>query len=806
MKIGRKILLAIIALAVFAGTVVLEAGVSAIDVNVVKGKMLMTPSEGGARLNRNSESVLLKKTEEFVPGDVIETADGQTISLSFAGNGVLRLAPKSKLTIAIADTVTDEFVFRLDQGSVWINTAYTSATVNLLAGSALLVPRMAAFNTSFNGSQTVTQAYSGQVAVGLIKPDFASDKAVRFNSNSFINSFLVAQGSQATISQDNVVANADILQRLLYSKLIKEFQYTLFVKADFARDAWLATNVKLDKQLLIDVAAAKLKMINARGLKTASLESWGYEMQKAVSRFADVFTFSAKKVESRLIASLFDYLYDAEYLLVYSRSTEAKQRLDLFSKSVADEIGRHGKDFRDKVMSGLRSAYAELVHVMPEDPLFVAKTQLSDLIFSQLGESDDDITEKFSLIREYINYAYRLADSNVILSRIMLRQYFTKLKELISKEKARLLPMKTLIAEENQIVDNLLKQYSEFYQPEFFKHKYDLEMDWLSLLPDGNEKLEEKQSIINTKIDFLHQLQIFFLNEKIVLADAKNIVTSLLSQIEDLKTGVEVAVNQLFDLRLKDNTKFLYFITSAQQGALKGVTMKQKYESFLAIQKEDISMQKVMDQAKSGIPATSVVETLSAKDILARANGDFAAAGITNVVFGNFTGPEQKLITVEKAQVAGVVFAGQYDWNKKLISNVTVRGKVVSQQPVRLENLGLIIKPAPVVTQQTQETQVVVPVSRAEKVARLLLIQKLKNNGFTLLDVDIQPVDVENGLFIIKKAMLTDAPTVFVSLHFNSKANIASKLVVMTESGNKAVDGDIALADLLDKVKAVSGV
>jgi len=86
------------------------------------------------------------------------------------------------------------------------------------------------------------------------------------------------------------------------------------------------------------------------------------------------------------------------------------------------------------------------------------------------------------------------------------------------------------------------------------------------------------------------------------------------------------------------------------------------------------------------------------------------------------------------------------------------------------------------------------------------LIQNVKNNGFTLLDVDIQPVDVENGLFIIKKAMLTDAPTVFVSLHFNSKANIASKLVVMTESGNKAVDGDIALADLLDKVKAVSGV
>jgi hypothetical protein len=802
MNIGKKLLTVILASAVFAGTVMFESGISETSMDVAKSKIEVTPSAGGIQITREGNPVTVKDKWEISQGDIIETSSGETAIISFSGYGVLRLASQSKLDFVIADTVGDGFAFKLEKGRAWINTINTSASVNLIAGGSIFVPRRAAFDTSFDGSKTIAKVNVGQVGVGLVKADYKVEKVVRFNADAFINSYLIAQGSQTTIFLDKVTTNADILKQLLYSKLIKEFQYTLYLKSDFTADSWLTANVKMDKDLSITVSAAKLRAINARGLRNASLDSWGFQLQKAAMRFADVFTFSGKKVEMRLIDSLFDYLYDAEYLLTYGRNTEAKLRLDTFGQLVTEELPKHDDDFRNTVMGKLRTAYAELVYVMPEDPLFEAKSRISDIIFAQLGESDDDITEKFGLVREYINYAYRLADSNVLLSRIMLQQYFTRLADLMDEEKSRLASMKNLIAEENQIVDNLLKQYPAFYQPEFFTQKYKLENAWLALLPEGNEKLEEKQSIINTKIDFLKQLQLYFLDEKVVLADASKIVRSLLVEIQDLMTGSEVAINQLFDLRLKDNTKFLNFIISAQQGSLQGTTMRQKYESYLAIQKEDISVQQVLEQAKSDQPAQTVT-VITAKDILDTAAADFASAGITDVKLGAVSGPEQKLIPVDSGRLNEIVFSGQYDWNKKLISNVTVAGKMVSQQPIRLENLGLIIKPRVVEPPpvETAETQVTETISRAEKVSRLLLIQKMKNNDITLLDADITVTDLEAGLFTIKKAVLIDHSDVTIGFSFNGKENLASLVIVSTPTGPKQIEGDVKLADLSAKAK-----
>jgi len=802
MNIGKKIITVILAGAVFAGTVVFESGISETSMDVAKSRMEITPTAGGIQITRDGKLLAIKEKAEVMAGDLIETTSSESATITFSGNGVLRLAPLSRLSFAVADTVTDGFAFRLDKGRAWVNTINTSASVNLVAGASILVPRMASFDTLFDGSKTIVKVNVGQVGVGLVTSGYKIEKAVRFTADAFINSYLLAQGSQTTISLDKVSSNADILKKLLYSKLIKEFVYTLYLKSDFTTDPWLAANVKQDRQLAILVSAAKLKMINARGLRNASLEEMGYQMQKAVYRFADVFTFSGKKVEARLINSIFDYLYDAEYLLTYGRNTEAKTRLELFGQMVPQEIANHNEDFRNIVMGKLRSAYAELVFVMPDDPLFEAKGRISDIIILQLGQTADDITEKFGLVRQYVNYAYRLADTNVLLSRIMLQQYFTRLTALMEKEKSKLLSMKNLIAEENQIVDNLLKQYPAFYQPDFFIKKYALENSWLALLPEGNEKLEEKQSIINTKIDFLKQLQLFFLDEKIVLADASKIVRNLLVEIGDLMTGSEVAINQLFELRLKDNAKFLNFITSAQQGSLQGVTMRQKYESYLAIQKEDIKVQQIIDQAKNDQPV-QIETVLTANDILAGATADFASANIIDIKLGAISGPDQRLIPVESAQFDQIVFSGQYDWNMKLISEVKVEGTVVSQQPIRLENLGLIIKPRVVEEPpvETIETQVKEPISRAEKVARLLLIQKMKNNGITLLDADISVTDLDAGIYSINKAVLTERIDVKMAFSFNGKDNLASSVSVSTPSGDKQIEGDVNLADLQLKIK-----
>jgi len=425
-----------------------------------------------------------------------------------------------------------------------------------------------------------------------------------------------------------------------------------------------------------------------------------------------------------------------------------------------------------------------------------------------LTESDDDTSEKFGLVRDYINYAYRLADSNATNARIALDQYFTRLTDLIEKEKAKLMSMKNLIAEENQVVDNLFKQFPVFYQDQFFAKKYALENAWLGFLPEGNAKTEEKQTIISTKIDFLKQLQFFFLNEKVTLKDANLIALRLINEINDLKTGAEVGVSQLFNLRLKDYGQFLRFLKTAELGSLRGLTMKSKYEEFLAMQKEQVSIEQAIKEFVSDTPVAPTPAN-DAVQIINQVRKDFEDAGITGLQLGVFTGTE-KLIAVQSATLDQVVFQGQYDWERKLISEVKAGEKIVSQQPVKLDNLALILQPKqpekpPVVTQQ--QTQEVVPkVSKAERTTKILLIQKLKKIGITVTENDIIVSDLENGIFSVSNAYLTGKSETRFNFTFRNKENLATMVVVTTSAGPKNLPGGILLADLSAKVLEAAGL
>ena len=801
MKIGKKIITIILALAVFAGTVLLESNITATATEVLLARIEIIPSQGGVQLVRDGNPYALKESAEFIAGDIVETPTGQTAIIRFSGNGVIRVASESKLVFIAGDTENDNFAFRLDKGRAWINTKYTSANFNILAGGALLIPRKAAFDVVYDGSKTVIRVNANQVGVGLVNPDFKQESVIRFNTSSFINSYLVAQGSQTTVYLEKILTSADTLKKLLYSKLIKEFQYALYDKEEFSDDPWFKQSVDLDSELAQKVAADKLKTINARGLKIAALDSIGYQLQKVAGRLADVLTFSEEKINERVVNSIFDQLYDAEYLLVFGRSTEAKERLELFRQLVDESMQNQDDDFKKMVMGDLRLAYAELIYVLPDDPLFEVKNTVSDVISGQLGESDDDIMEKFDLVRDYINYAYRLADSNALLSRMTLEQYFTRLADMMAKEKTKIIAMKNLIAEENQIVDNLLKQFPTFYQDRFFDKKYALENAWLALLPEGNDKNEEKQTIISTKIDFLKQLQYFFLNEKVALKDANLIALRLINEINDLQTGAAVGVSQLFALRLKDYGQFLRFLKTAELGALRGLTMKDKYQEFLAMQREQVSIEEAIKEFIGGQPVTAPV-VLSSEQILNQVKSDFAGAGITDLLLGDFSGAEQHQIPVINAKLENVVFQGQYDWDKKLISQVLIGTTVVSRQPIRLENLSLILKPKepekPAV-QVTLETQEIVTVSKAERVAKILLIQKLKGRGIGAAEADIAVKNMADGLFTVRKAALVDKTEVKISFEFKNKENLAFSVVVSTAAGDKRLEGDINLSDLSAK-------
>jgi hypothetical protein len=803
MKIVKKIILAILSLAICAGVIFLAFTMQE-EMQVTNGsKFQIVPSKGGVNLIRNGGTLSINSQSELETGDEIVIPAGENAVVQTSKNAVVRLDSDTKLSFISDESQGEGVLFELSKGRVWVNGAYTTENINLIAGGSFIISRKGAFDTMYDGLKTNIKVFTNQVTVGLIKPGIKFTKAVRFASPQFINSFLMAQGSQANIYLAKISDNVEVLKKLLYSKLVKEFQYNLFDKQAVMSDPWIRQNIDEDSLFSQKVTREKAKVINARGLKIASLDSIPYKVQKAVEGFADVLTFSSGKVLDRSIERIFDNIYDSEYLFVYERETEAKERLALFADLIRESLAADPDRLKEPILNKLREIYSDLAYVMPEDHLFEVKTAVADQIGLLLGVSDEDLIEKFSLIRAYMNYAYVLADSNSMLSRLMLDQYDTKFTAFVEAEKNYIKRIKNVIAEENQVMDFLLKQYSIFYNDAAFALKHKLETQWLGMLPEGNDKNEERQTIASNKIDYLKNIQAFCLDEKVGITDADKVVSRLIVDIKDLDTGSELGISQLFALRLKDYGQFLMFLKTAQSKSLKGANVREKYESFLAMQTEQVLIDEaIKDYLKDSI-TTAVV--ISPEQILVQIKGDFDSAGVSDLELGSFAGVDQSVISVESASYENKIFSGQYDWGKKLISDVRSGGNLLSEKPVRLDALRVVLNPKEDVTSvETQAhgttQQQTIEATKAEKISRVLVIQKLKKMDMAVAESNIWIVDLATGSFIIENANLISRPEVIFTFNLDNKANLASGVNVHTGTGDLPLDGTVSLTALPQKV------
>lgn len=804
MKIVKKILKILFALGIVLSVISYATILSAQDVNTIKGQVTITPSKSGIQITRNGTINTIKEEGELTAGDAIQTSSGQSATIKTWDNVIVRIDENTslKLLSSTGEGKDEGILFELLKGRVWINGTYTTSNLNLIAGGAFLVSREGAFDTTYDGAKTNVRVFTNQVTVGLVKPGIKFTQSVRFGNSSFINSFLMAQGSQSTIYINKIMENADILKQLLYSKLIKEFQYTLYDKTVTKKDAWVIKNTDADKIFATSEASEKLKIINARGLKIDSIDSLTYQLQKVSDGFSDKLTFSQDKVVERQTSRIFDQIYDAEYLMIYGRSTEAKARLTTFTQAIKDATSSdQSEKFQKLLPDEIRKSYFELDFATPNDPLFEIKSKLESTLTQMLDGSDDDLTEKFGLIRSYMNYAYQFAESNTtLLARLNLESYNTRFLEFVEKEKTNLKRVKNLIAEENQVMTSLLLQYSTFYQNSYFGIKNTLETTWLSLLPEGKDKNEEKQTIISTKIDFLKKLQQFLLNEEITIPDAIKIASRLITEINDLVPNEEIGISQIFALRLKDYGQFLRFLKIAESGTLIGKTMREKYNSYLSMQTEQVQIDQII---KEFAPSIEMEPEITTKQIIDQVKTDFTEAKITGLALGPLNDVNEKYIAVNSATLNGIAFSGQYEWGRKLISNVQSRGTLISEQPIRLDGLTVLIKPSTpkirkpetTTTQQTTQQTTTTPNS-AEEVSKALLMQKLKENNINLTKDMIKVVDLNKGLFEIKGATIASRQEIKLSFTFNNKLNIASGIILHLTAGNTPLTTDIPLKDL----------
>ncbi|MFC1749894.1 FecR domain-containing protein [Pseudomonadota bacterium] len=801
MKFLKTIIIGGLAFLVMLATVLIEQGVNPHIQREQERKVILTSIEGAVQYKLDGQATSVSDKIELKVGGEVSTTSKSAAEIAFSDNAVIRLAPDTTFKYQYAEVDNNGYVFELQSGRLWSNTVYSSVNLNIVSGGALLIPRKAGFDLEYDEAKSEVKVFQNQVNIGLVDPGYNANSVVVYQNGELINSFLVAEGGQSTVFNNIIVENKTTLARLLYSKLIKEFQVVFYDKIKAAEDSWITQNLDTDEVLLQDIAQVELQKITSRSLQVASLDSISYQLQKISGVVSDSLTFSHEKVGRRNIEKLFNHLKDAEYLFVYGRNEEAARRIKLFNDTASELVGGDS-DFKERFIKGLREEHIALNFVTPDDPLFEVKSTVTDHLFKNLGS--DDLYEKFLLVREYMNYVYEMAESNTLLARLSLEQYSEKLLQFINQEKRRLDEIKGLIAEENQILDNLLRQYSQFYLDSVFGFKHTLEQEWLALIPDGSDKDEEKNNIILAKIDFMKHLQNFFLQEKVILSEAKDITVRLVNEISDLQTEQAVGISELFALRLANYGQFLKFLYTTDVSNLRGVSVKEKYDEYLTLQREQVSVLEAIDEfLGEGITEPK----FTVEQVIARIEADFERAKITDIELTELRDVNQKVLEVIGVMENGIQFSGLYNWDKKLISQVMVDGRIVEKDPVRLASLEQIIVPEeeePEVVEEpdTEATQPDVTETQAEKVGKILLIQKLKKNGIIADANLIQVLNLDTQVYVVNNAELEEKTKLKMAFGLQNKTDDITNLVIRTQYGDHEVTGLYKLGDLVEVAQA----
>lgn len=616
MKKLHKIITAVLAMAVFGGTMFLELRAAQLNPALSEQKLFIdVPAAQSIELTHagSQQKIEGKIEHDLSEGDSIDTGDARGVMVHLGDHAFVRLEQKTTLVVTKVDTENPGFILQLTQGRAWFNTTFAATPINLIAGGAYIIPHQAAFDVSFDGQKTLVYIQQHHVNVGLITADYQPKIVMASPASDFINSYLVAEGNQTTVYAEKIKNNQQTLQKLFYSKLIKEFPSGLIDPQMLKSDAWISQNIEADK---VDLSALSTKMverIRGQGLHVASLNSLNFQLSQASGQFAKTFTFFDDKSIARVLNDLFVPLYDAQYLALFGRATESKERLDYFKQKVNETFnGDAGESLKAALLHRLLQEYQKLEFTHGDDPLYSTKNVLATMLLAHGGHSDQDVRDKLLVVRDTMNQVYDLAEKNTQIARQLLEDYYKQLTDLVAKEKNDIIKVKSLLAEENQIMDNLLLQYPQFYRDRFFFMKNTMEQQWLGFLPEGEDKNEEKQHIISTKIDFLRQLKKFFLMDKVLVDDAKQIVFRLFREAEDLQLAPQQqsAVGELFAKRLDDFGNFYRFLSTPEyvSTTIHGNNNQERFNQFVAAQQQQVSIEEVRKEivgGDAGVPTTS---------------------------------------------------------------------------------------------------------------------------------------------------------------------------------------------------------
>ena len=592
MKLFKKILMMMLALALFVGSFWSEhyfiqsvqgAVENSIEAQLSSGESFQLIRDG------QTQTVEGPQTFKLSAGDRLENSQAKFLEIKFGKTGSMHLDTSTVLKV-LSQNPNEAFTFEIEEGRVGVNTVFETTGVKFRVGSSTLMPSQALLDVDYHEGKLTVLSFIHHVQIQLNDPSDAS---------RIINAFLLTQGNQVTMYDDKIRDHSETLQKLLYSKLIKEFQYGLFDTNVLNTDEWLQQNLQAFHSFRQAFINGRIKQIRDHGIVVNNLNTFGFQFNQSIALIRRVATFDHQTKIQFVVNQLLQHLQDAEYLTIVGRSDEAKQRLQYFQQLLQTNESNDDTLFQSLLRDVLEKEYVFLNFVEPSDVLFDLRNQVVDIVMTHYGSTETDLIKKFLFIRDFLNLTYEVVEQNAQVARNVLEEYYKRFVQFASAQRNNLKKLKNFLAEENQIMDNLLRQYPQFYRDHIFAMKNNLEQQWLSTIDRDEEKNEIKQTIISTKIDFLKQLQNFFLADKITVEDARQIVFRLFREADELQLSpdAQVAVSELFAKRLQDFGIFFRFLNSSEyvNTTLHGSTHQEQFQEFLHLQlaQEQVDIQDV---------------------------------------------------------------------------------------------------------------------------------------------------------------------------------------------------------------------
>ncbi len=756
----KAVILAFLAVIVVVGNFFLEDGKAA-EKNVDQENSSQFAAAAG------SQDIVLKSgSENLLPGNAILRLE----------SGDKAQSTESSLTFIPPDDLRMKFT----GGHMWGNFTVSNLDSNIWLGNVLLMPDRAAFDLKFDGAKVELAVYSGDVYVGLWPEKDIPDVQMGPYDNSYINSFLVAQGNQVQIPLRKVTED---LRPLLPSKLAKELKYSLIPSADKDQE-WIKQNL-IDDQAFVE---QKKQEYRSQVISNGEVSGEGivgdfiYWSEKNL-------TFIPEKKEHLEVDSLFKNIDQALY---FANEKNAPQMTIAFSAFSNSALLVPSKVTASEVYSDKIEGYINHLQFFGPTDL---EYQVLTFLLQQLKIDD------YELLGFYWHNVYLGLAEGQGAGEKALNDYYQKLESIFDKEEPN---FALYLSDRNQLFDNILLNYPVFYRDGYFQMKHVIEEKLLENYPKGQLRDEVVQSFVARKIDFMKRLKKHFFAGSLEVPEAKKIFKRLITEAKDLlpKDQSSVAVIGLFQGELDDVNDFWgYLNTPEYQANFYGSTHEERYKAYLAerdsiysfvnIQQDVFG--EVVEQEKTIEEVMTEIETFFV---------DFE--DISDLEIGVFEDPKERYVPIT-AVLGGYPFAALFDRDTGSVKEVYVYDELISDRLIKIDSLFVLLqeKFADLADDQfpVDEGEVTLE-STAQRTARLYIATLIEGRGFVIDIDDVSVFDEEKAIYRIEKIALEDYERMEVSFDLLMNGEMVTHLFITIDGEPKVIDGEFTLDQLKGLIEA----